>query len=90
MILGKTMAVISVSSEEGEGTPGLPGSSGSTSVISAAEARWAEISARMQMDMETFSRLQGDKAGSLMQNLREVNQEKYDYTSFLKKFAVLG
>ena len=25
-----------------------------------------------------------------MQNLREVNREKYDYTSFLKKFAVRG
>ena len=26
----------------------------------------------------------------MMQNLREVNREKYDYTSFLKKFAVLS
>ena len=26
----------------------------------------------------------------MMQNLRSVNREKYDYTSFLKKFAVLG
>ena len=25
-----------------------------------------------------------------MQNLREVNRERYDYTSFLKKFAVMG
>ena len=25
-----------------------------------------------------------------MQNLREVNREKYDYTAFLKKFAVMG
>ena len=25
-----------------------------------------------------------------MQNLREVNREKYDYTAFLKKFAVRG
>ena len=87
-LLGKVTAIISASSEEG--VPSLPGGSGSTSVISAAEARWAEISARMQMDMETFSRMQGDKAGSLMQNLREVNREEYDYTSFLKKFAVLG
>ena len=58
--------------------------------ISAAEARWTEISNRIQMDMETFSKMQGDKAGGLIQNLREVNREKYDYTSFLKKFAVRG
>ena len=59
-------------------------------VISPVEARWSEISRRMQMDMETFSQRQGDRAGNLMQNLREVNREKYDYTAFLKKFAVRG
>ena len=58
--------------------------------VSAVEARWSEISRRMQMDMETFSQQQGDRAGNLMQNLREVNREKYDYTAFLKKFAVRG
>ena len=42
------------------------------------------------MDLETFSIRQGDKAGNLMQNLKAVNREKYDYTSFLRKFAVLG
>ncbi len=51
---------------------------------------WKEISERMQTDLETFSKQQGDKAGSLVQNLKAVNREKYDYTEFLKKFAVLG
>ena len=54
------------------------------------EERWKEISERMQMDLETFSKQQGDCAGHLTQNLKEVNREKYDYTSFLKKFAVMG
>ena len=31
---------------------------------------------------------QGIGAGLLTQNLREVNRERYDYTEFLKKFAV--
>jgi predicted metal-dependent peptidase len=44
----------------------------------------------MQQDLETFSKDRGDKAGSLMQNLGEVNRERYDYTAFLKKFAVMG
>lgn len=74
--------------ENGESS--AEGLSGSALSMSAAEARWTEISERMQMDMETFSKKQGDKAGGLMQNLREVNREKYDYTSFLKKFAVRG
>lgn len=54
------------------------------------ENRWKEISERMQQDLETFSKDRGDKAGSLMQNLGEVNLERYDYTAFLKKFAVIG
>lgn len=51
---------------------------------------WKDISEKMQTDLETFSKQQGDKAGGLMQNLNAVNREKYDYTAFLKKFAVLG
>lgn len=54
------------------------------------EQTWKDISTRMQMDLETFSKNQGDKAGALTQNLRELNREKYDYTAFLKKFAVRG
>lgn len=52
--------------------------------------RWKDISERMQTDLETFSRQRGDTAGGLVQNLRAVNREKYNYASFLRKFAVLG
>lgn len=51
---------------------------------------WKSISERIQQDLETFSKSQGTGAGGMMQNLASVNREKYDYTSFLKKFAVLG
>lgn len=51
---------------------------------------WKNISERIQQDLETFSKEQGTGAGGMMQNLASVNREKYDYTSFLKKFAVLG
>ena len=51
---------------------------------------WKDISERMGMDLETFSKMQGRHAGSLTQNLFAVNREKYDYTAFLKKFAVMG
>ena len=52
-----------------------------------AEAGWKEISRRMQVDLETFTRRQGDKASALMQNLREVNREAFDYAGFLQRFA---
>lgn len=44
----------------------------------------------MQVDLETCSKGQGDGFGSMMQNLKAVNRGKYDYTAFLKKFAVMG
>lgn len=63
-----------------------------STIISAVELSetWQQISERMQVDMETFGKQRGDMASGLIQNLKEVNREKYDYTLFLKKFAVLG
>ncbi len=51
---------------------------------------WGGIAERMQIDMEAFGNRQGYGAGLLTQNLREVTRERYDYTGFLKKFAVRG
>ena len=53
-------------------------------------SEWQSISEHMQMDIEVFSKKQGILPGGLTQNLASVNREKYDYTSFLKKFAVMG
>ena len=55
-----------------------------------SETFWKDVSRRMQVDMETFARKQGDKALAMMQNLREVNRENYDYAGFLQKFASRG
>ncbi len=51
---------------------------------------WQGISERMQVDLEMFGKQRGLLPGSLTQNLAAVNRERYDYTAFLKKFAVLG
>lgn len=51
---------------------------------------WKNIGERMQVDLETFGKQRGLLPGGLTQNLQAVNREKYDYTSFLKKFAVMG
>lgn len=53
-------------------------------------ATWERISQRMQVDLETFGKQRGLNPGAMTQNLAEVNREKYDYTAFLKKFAVMG
>lgn len=51
---------------------------------------WKKAAEQLQTDLETFSKEIGDSAGSMMQNLRELTREKYDYASFLRKFAVLN
>jgi len=51
---------------------------------------WKDISERIQTELETFSKLRGDKSGYLIQNLKSVNREKYDYSEFLKRFSVMG
>ena len=67
-----------------------PDAPGGNTPPSELEARWDEIAHRMQVDMETFTQKYGDRAGALTQNLREVNRERYDYSAFLRKFAVRG
>lgn len=68
------------------------GENGSNAVgISAAMSSvWQTIAQRMQVDMEIFGKQRGFLPGAMAQNLAAVNREKYDYTAFLKKFAVMG
>lgn len=51
---------------------------------------WQDIAERMQVDMETFGKQRGMLPGAMTQNLAAVNRERYDYSAFLKKFAVHG
>lgn len=51
---------------------------------------WENIAERMAVDLATFGKQQGTEAGLLTQNLKEVTRERYNYTEFLKKFAVRG
>lgn len=51
---------------------------------------WKQISERAQVDLETASKKWGDTSGGMYQGLNQLNREKYDYATFLKRFAVLG
>ena len=83
---------------DGNGSPGGnsgangdgEGQNGPSAGGNSREQQWKKISERMQQDLETFSKDRGDEASNLVQNLSALNRERYDYTSFLKKFAVLG
>ncbi len=75
---------------QGEGRDGDSESGLSSKEAQALRDEWQAVAERIQTDLETFSKERGDAAGCMMQNLRSVNREKYDYTSFLKQFAVMG
>lgn len=70
---------------DGTGSYGILGS-----VRAALVNDWTGIGERMIIDMASFGKLQGTEAGLLTQNLKEVTRERYNYTEFLKKFAVRG
>ena len=77
------LAVSEAGNDEGDAAEGSESRSAMAQV-------WQTISERMQVDLETFGKQRGLLPGSLTQNLAAVNREKYDYTAFLKKFAVMG
>lgn len=72
---------------ESDGEDGDGRSGGAQSRLDQSQL-WKDVSERMQTDLETFSKKQGDQAGNLLQSLRAVNRERVDYTAFLRKFAV--
>ena len=73
----------------GTGSPITP-KSGTQRQRKDLEAAWKEISERMQVDLETISRRHGTDAGNLVQELKAVNRETYDYADFLRRYATLG
>ena len=76
--------------DQGNGGSNQDGENGTSSSVKALAAAWHAISERMQVDLETFGKQRGINPGAMTQNLLAVNREKYDYTAFLKKFAVMG
>lgn len=56
----------------------------------SAYSEWKAISERVKIDLQTASKEWGDRSANLLQNITEVNRETYDYSDFLRKFAVLG
>lgn len=53
------------------------------------QKRWQEIDEELETDLETFSKEASEKSGDLLGQMKIENRERYDYRSFLRKFAVL-
>lgn len=54
------------------------------------EQLWKDISERIEVDIDTSSNKWGESNGDMIQELKSVNIERYNYAEFLRRFAVLG
>lgn len=59
-------------------------------IENAAYNDWKQISERTKEDLLMFASEWGQKTNTLKQYIREVNRERYDYKTFLEKFAIMG
>lgn len=50
--------------------------------------KWEDIRDRMQTEMETFGKDASEESGSLLEQVRVENRDRYDYRKFLQKFSV--
>lgn len=55
-----------------------------------SQEKWRRIQERIKTDLETFSRDDQPAASQLIQALKPLKREKYDYATFLRKFMVQG
>ena len=74
----------------GNGNGESSASGGYANALSLLQEQWQKISKSIQVDLDTVSKGQGFAPGSMSQALNELHRERYDYSAFLKKFAVLG
>ena len=51
---------------------------------------WKDISDQIEADLELFKELHGEPPAAMIQSLKELHREKYDYSEFLKKFMHTG
>lgn len=62
----------------------------STPDSSELEAEWARIAERLEVDLQTFSRGQGDAMRGVVATLSLTNRKTIDYTDFLRRFSSLS
>ncbi len=57
--------------------------------LALSQAEWRKISERIRADLKSFSK-DKNKGEGMTENLEEAVRERYDYTSFLKRFMAMG
>lgn len=74
----------------GAGDESVQGQETDETAIADPEEEWQEIASQTQVRLEAENRKKGQRNTAMIQSLKSVRKENYDYRSFLRKFAVLG
>lgn len=88
----RTVSANIVGSPENEETPDESSSARIEEPMSLEEIQqaWNKTSESIKVDMKTSSKTWGDKSANFMASLEYVTRDKYNYTDFLRRFAVMG
>ncbi len=62
---------------------------GSQDEQEALKEKWKDLSERILVDLQTSSKEWGERSDSMLQGVKKINRDKYDYGLFLKKFAAM-
>ncbi len=77
-------------SGEGDGQSNLSSEEDRDDNRDEEERSWEEVAKQVEMDLETFSQDWGYEAGGFVKVLAVANRKKYDYSNFLRRFAMLS
>lgn len=51
---------------------------------------WKEVAEKVILSVQGFPQMHGKMPGTMIQNLEKLTRESYDYSEFLRKFAVMN
>lgn len=74
----------------GNSADGSPSAVRSEAEIQAISAAWRDMAESAVLNADSFSKGQGDMPGSMRRSIQKLTREQYDYTEFLRKFAVFN
>lgn len=77
------------SKEDGDGEEKEPSYMHSGEEQEELKDKWKDLSERILVDLQTSSKEWGERSDTMLQGVKKINRDKYDYSTFLRKFATM-
>lgn len=65
------------------------GNSGNSNQDQQKKQEWSDVSRQISTDMQSFNKMQGKNAGSMIDEIDYITKDKMDYSDFLRQFATV-